>query len=214
MVPSVNQPGAVTSGGVEVGVVWRAEGAVEVPQPFSTSGNVTIDLIAQVLEQNTKHIIRVQHVVALYSRPPLRNILQLCATSRTLVLDQQTSSVASGDTGCFTCWGAERLLPGSRCCRRSAGCAAGRCRFGCTGRGRGTGSDCRAGKRTASRHTAPHPSCHRTHPWNYNATSLGCTSRWSSGTGPHHSWTPLVFLSGFSETTVTIWSSALLFAHT
>ena len=49
VVPGVDQPGAVTSWRVEVGVVWRAEGAVEVPQTFSTGGNVTVDLIPQVL---------------------------------------------------------------------------------------------------------------------------------------------------------------------
>ncbi len=50
MVSSVNQPGAVTSWRVKVRVVWRAEGTVEVPEPFSTGGNITINLIAKVLE--------------------------------------------------------------------------------------------------------------------------------------------------------------------
>lgn len=50
VVPGVNQPGAVTPWRVEVGVVRRAEGAVEVPQPFTARWNITVDLIAEVLK--------------------------------------------------------------------------------------------------------------------------------------------------------------------
>uniref|UniRef100_A0A669C354 Uncharacterized protein n=2 Tax=Oreochromis TaxID=8139 RepID=A0A669C354_ORENI len=49
---------------------------------------------------------------------------------------------------------------------------------------------CRAGRRMASPHTSLHLNCHRIRPWSYSATSLGCTSHLSSGTGPHHSWMP------------------------
>lgn len=87
-----------------------------------------------------------------------------------------------------------RLLPGSRCCRHSAGCGADRCRFGCSGTDRGTGSCCRAGRRTESRCRVLHQNCRRTRPWSYNATSPECTSRWNNGTGPHHNQGPLVCL--------------------
>lgn len=86
------------------------------------------------------------------------------------------------------------MLPGSRCYRRSAGCGASRCRCGCSETGRGTGSGCRAGRRMASPHTSLHLNCHRIRPWSYSATSLGCTSHLSSGTGPHHSWMPAAYL--------------------
>lgn len=52
MVSCVDQPGAVTSWRVEVWVVWRTEGAVEVPQPLSTRRKVTVNLITEVLEEN------------------------------------------------------------------------------------------------------------------------------------------------------------------
>lgn len=53
VISGIDQPGAVTSRRVEVGVVWRTEGAIEVPQPFSTSGNVTVYLITKILEDMT-----------------------------------------------------------------------------------------------------------------------------------------------------------------
>lgn len=55
VVSGVNQPGAVTSWRVEVGVVWRSEGTVEVPQPFSTGGNLTVDLVSQILNKETQN---------------------------------------------------------------------------------------------------------------------------------------------------------------
>lgn len=51
VVPGVNQPCAVTSWRVKIRVVWRAEWTVEVPQPFSTSGDVAVNLIAEVLRR-------------------------------------------------------------------------------------------------------------------------------------------------------------------
>ena len=49
-VPGVDEPGAVAAGRVEVGVVGRAEGAVEVLQVLAARRDVTVDLIAQVLQ--------------------------------------------------------------------------------------------------------------------------------------------------------------------
>lgn len=50
VVARVDQPGAVTSWRVKVGVVGRAEGAVEVPQPLPAGGDVAVDLVSQVLD--------------------------------------------------------------------------------------------------------------------------------------------------------------------
>lgn len=56
MVSGVDQPGAVTSWRVEVGVVWRTEGTVEVPQPLSTRWNVAVDLITEVLKRTRQQM--------------------------------------------------------------------------------------------------------------------------------------------------------------
>lgn len=53
VVPGVHQPSAVAAGGIEVGVVWGVEGAVEVPQGLSTRGRLAVHLIAQVLKHST-----------------------------------------------------------------------------------------------------------------------------------------------------------------
>lgn len=66
VVSGVDQPGAVTSWGVKVWVVWRAEGTVEVPQPFSTSGNITVDLVPEVLF-NKKNIRQAETVPSGFS---------------------------------------------------------------------------------------------------------------------------------------------------
>lgn len=60
VVAGVNQPCAVTSRRVKVGVVWRTEGTVEVPQPFSTGGNIAVDLIAEVLKTPTREVQKLQ----------------------------------------------------------------------------------------------------------------------------------------------------------
>lgn len=49
VVAGVDQPGAVTARRVEVGIVGRAESAVEVTQPLAAGGHVAVNLIAQVL---------------------------------------------------------------------------------------------------------------------------------------------------------------------
>lgn len=54
VISGVDQPGAVAARRVKVGIVRRAEGAVEVPQPFSARGNVAVDLVAEVLPERQK----------------------------------------------------------------------------------------------------------------------------------------------------------------
>jgi len=58
VVTGVNQPGAVTSRRVKIRVVWRVERTVEVPQPFPTGWNITVDLITKVLKKHKPPHIR------------------------------------------------------------------------------------------------------------------------------------------------------------
>lgn len=53
VVSCVDEPGAITTWRVEVGVVWRAKGAVEVSQPFPTNRNITVNLISEILGKKT-----------------------------------------------------------------------------------------------------------------------------------------------------------------
>lgn len=53
MVACVDKPGAVAAWWVEVRVVGRAEGAVEVPQPVAAGRHVAVNLVTKVLAVDT-----------------------------------------------------------------------------------------------------------------------------------------------------------------
>lgn len=94
VVARVDQPGAVASWGVEVGVVGGAERAVEVPQPLSTRGDVTVDLVSQVLDGQRGSDIREE--VASERQPPA---LRPHPSPGYLAVDAAVAAQAVGQAG-------------------------------------------------------------------------------------------------------------------